>query len=183
MYEKVSGEIHESTRIPLKKLTENIPPIPLETLPEQLPHNFLSMKIQDYIVAFSGHTKSYCVGTVDMVNSTKISANLSVTNTVKYYEIFLNTMARVINRFGGMIIKNIGDSLLFYFPESAKGRMYGFMTCLESGLAMIDVHDFICTCTKQENLPAIDYRISCDYGQVMIMNQNKSKGLDMIGHH
>ncbi|MHA7647405.1 adenylate/guanylate cyclase domain-containing protein [Nitrosopumilus sp. S4] len=139
------------------------------------------MKVQDYMVAFSGQTKSYCVGIVDMVDSTKISSKLSIAKTSKYYEIFLNTMARVLNRFGGMIIKNIGDSLLFYFPESSKGRKYGFMTCLEGCLAMIDSHDFVCMCATRENLPPINYRISCDYGQIMMMSNNGSNSPDMVG--
>ena len=37
----------------------------------------LDMKNPDYMVAFSGMAKSYCVGIVDMVNSTKISADMN----------------------------------------------------------------------------------------------------------
>ena len=118
--------------------SEQLPPVPLDTLPEQLPPDFLTMKVQDYIVGFSGHTSSYCVGMVDMVNSTKIASQMPLQKSAKYYEIFLNTMARVLNRFGGMIVKNVGDGLLFYFPESSKGRRYGFMTCFEGCLAMKD---------------------------------------------
>ncbi|MDH3311769.1 MAG: hypothetical protein OEM28_01315 [Nitrosopumilus sp.] len=80
------------------------------------------MDIPDYLVAFSGHTKSYCIGLVDMISSTKISSKLSLTKSSKYYEIFLNTMARILNRFGGMIIKNGGDSLLFYFQNLLKAE-------------------------------------------------------------
>ena len=123
----------------------------------------------------------FCVGVVDMVNSTKISAHLSPVKVSMYYEIFLNTMARVLNRFGGMIIKNGGDSLLFYFPESSKGRPFGFMACLEGCLAMIDSHDFICDCAKDAHLPEIDYRITCDYGPVMIMKNYTNSSIDMIG--
>ena len=166
--------------VPLE-ITEHLPPVPLETLREQLPPNFLTMKIQDYIVGFSGQISSYCVGIVDMVDSTIISSKLSLQKSAKYYEIFLNTMARVLNRFGGMIVKNGGDSLLFYFPESSKGRRYGFMTCLEGCLAMTDAHDFVNMCAKKENLPPINYRISCDYGPIMIMDKNESHGMDMIG--
>jgi len=34
------------------------------------------MSSADYLVAFSGQTESYCVGMVDMVNSTKMAATL-----------------------------------------------------------------------------------------------------------
>jgi len=176
----INAEHSEPPPIP-SDIIEHLPPVPLETLREQLPPNFLTMKVQDYITGFSGQSSSYCVGIVDMVDSSKISSQLPLKKISKYYEIFLNTMARVLNRFGGMIVKNGGDNLLFYFPESSKGRRYGFMTCLEGCLAMVDSHDFVCMCAKKENLPPINYRISCDYGPVMIMNQNESHGLDMIG--
>ena len=165
----------------LQTIQENLPPVPLETLCEQLPPKILKMEIQDYMVAFSGLALSYCVGVVDMVDSTKISARLSSNQNSRYYAIFLNTMARIVNRFGGMIIKNVGDSLLFYFPESSKGRSYGFMTCIEGGLALEEAHGYICEMSKKEGLPPIDYRISCDYGPVLVMKQNDSSQIDLIG--
>jgi len=48
------------------------------------------MKNADYMVAFSGLARSYCVGIVDMVNSTKISAEMNEISWSKYYELFLN---------------------------------------------------------------------------------------------
>ena len=164
-----------------QNISEQLPPVPLETLSEQLPQKLLKMDIQDYMVAFSGQTQSYCVGIVDMVDSTKISARLPVSSSSKYYGIFLNTMARILNRFGGMIIKNVGDSLMFYFPESSKGRRYGFMTCIEGCLAMVEAHGYICEMAKKEGLPPFNYRISCDYGPVVVMKQNESSQIDMIG--
>lgn len=168
-------------QMPSVPISETIPPVPLETLPEQLPSEFLKIEIPDYMVSFSGTTQSYCVGMVDMIDSTKISSRLTGNQSSKYYAIFLNTMARILNRFGGMIIKNVGDSLMFYFPESSKGRRYGFMTCIEGGLALAEAHEFVCQVAKKEGLPPINYRISCDYGPVVIMKQNQSSQIDMIG--
>ena len=159
-----------------------IPPVPLETLPEQLSStNFLDMEVQDYMVAFSGRTKSYCVGVVDMVGSTKISASLSSSKSSKYYALFLNTMARILNRFGAMVIKNVGDSLLFYFPESSKNRSYGYMTSIEGCLGMVEAHAYINELAKKEGLPKINYRISCDFGPVMIMKDSRDSEIDLIG--
>ena len=78
------------------------------------------MKSSDYLVAFSGLSKSYCIGIVDMCNSTTISANMNEKNWSKYYSTFLNSMAKIIQKFGGVPLKNGGDSLMFYFPESSK---------------------------------------------------------------
>ncbi len=144
--------------------------------------NYPSMSISDYMVAFSGQTSNYCIGIVDMVNSTNISSRLSVGQLSKYYQIFLNTMASTLSRYGGQVIKNVGDSLLFYFPESVKNRTFGYMACIEGGLGMLAKHDHVCLCAKQEELPCINYRISCDYGPVVIMNTNtENSGIDMIG--
>lgn len=138
------------------------------------------MTVSDYMVAFSGRTQNYCVGLVDIVNSTKITAGLG-TNSAKYYEIFLNSMAKILSRFGGFVVKNIGDSLLFYFPESSKSnRKFGFMCCLECCLGMVESHEKICSKMHEEHLPCVDYRISADYGSVMLMNVN-SNNIDMIG--
>ena len=110
------------------------------------------MGASDYMVAFSGLSKSYCVGMVDMVNSTKISAGMNELEWCKYYEIFLNSMAKILPRFGGKVIKNQGDSLLYYFPESSNGTKPGFVGAIESSLSMIDEHDTICEKLKKEGL-------------------------------
>jgi class 3 adenylate cyclase len=139
-----------------------------------------SMNISDYMVAFSGQTNSFCVGIVDMCDSTKISARLPVGKLGRYYQIFLNMMADTLSRSGGRVIKNIGDSLLFHFPASSKGKKYGFMSCLEGCLEMVNMHDYLCTCAKNEGLPCINYRISCDYGSVIMMKSNENS-IDMLG--
>ena len=139
------------------------------------------MDTHDYKVAFSGLTKSYCVGIVDMVDSTKISAEMNEMEWCRYYEIFLNSMAKILPRFGGKVIKNQGDSLLYYFPETSKATKYGFMSCIESSLSMIEEHEAICEILEKEGLPCLNYRVSADYGKVVIMKSNNSSSPDLIG--
>ena len=140
------------------------------------------MNPSDYLIAFSGNTENYCVGVVDMVNSTKMAATLGNGNISKYYQLFLNSMSKILSRFGGFVIKNVGDCLVYYFPESSKSnRKFGFMSCLECSLAMIEYHDTICNRLNQEGLPCVDYRISADYGSVVLMKSNNSTSMDMIG--
>lgn len=138
------------------------------------------MQVSDYLVAFSSETQSYCVGVVDMVNSTKIAAILGGSRIAKYYQVFLNSMSKILSNFGGSVIKNVGDCLLYYFPDSNKTR-YDFQDSLECSLAMIDSHDIICEKLKNENLFEVDYRISMDYGTIVKMSVNGSYRMDMIG--
>jgi len=140
------------------------------------------MKVSDYLVAFSTKTENYCVGLVDMVNSTKISAQISPSRVSRYYQIFLNSMSKILSRFGGFVIKNIGDCLVYYFPESNKtSSKYGFLSCLECSLAMLESQNIICEQLRKEKLPHLDYRVSVDFGSIVIMKSNTSDSLDMIG--
>lgn len=156
-------------------------PMDLRNFSAKIHQDNKKMNTSDYLVAFSGLAKSYCIGIVDMVGSTKISAEMNEFEWCKYYEIFLNSMAKILPRFGGEVIKNQGDSLLYYFPESAKGTKFGFMSCIESSLAMIEEHDKISEILKKQGLPMVNYRVSMDYGKVVIMNSNNSLTPDLIG--
>ena len=69
-----------------------------------------------YLVSFSGKEISVVVGIVDMVDSTKICAKLGPVKAAKYYQVFINSMSKIISQYGGVVIKNIGDCLLYYFP-------------------------------------------------------------------
>lgn len=139
------------------------------------------LKDTEYKVVFSGLSNSYCIGIVDMVNSTRISADMNELEWCQYYGIFLNSMARILPKFGGKVIKNQGDSLLYYFPESNRSSKIGLMNCIESTQAMIESHDKISEKISEKGLPRLDYRISLDYGKVVEMESNNSCTPDLIG--
>lgn len=135
----------------------------------------------DYLVMFSEQPRSYCVGCVDMVNSTKISASISSQKLPTYYETFLNSMSKIIGKFGGRVIKNVGDCLLYYFPNSVDTGMDGLLECLNCGLAMIEAQTIICQQLTTQKLPCLSYRVSADCGNVLLMSTTDSATLDFIG--
>jgi len=141
-----------------------------------------SMKVSDYLVAFTTQSHSYCVGCVDMVNSTKISASLSGDKLSEYYETFLNSMAKIVGNFNGKVFKNVGDCLLYYFPLSKDCLdLDKVAKCLDCGIIMIKAQQMISQKLVSEGLPSLNYRVSVDYGNVVIMNANNSTEIDMIG--
>ncbi|MGI0063250.1 MAG: adenylate/guanylate cyclase domain-containing protein [Nitrosopumilaceae archaeon] len=141
-----------------------------------------AMAIQDYMVFFSTQTESYCVGYVDMVSSTKISAYLGIGKACRYYQIFLNSISGILTKYGGTVIKNVGDSLLYYFPESKNGiKKFGLLSCIEGSLAILEAHDKICNVLQKEGLPDVNYRISADYGAVVLVKQNNTENADLMG--
>ena len=137
---------------------------------------------QNYEVTFLNQCQNYCVGMVDIVDSTTTSIRLSEQKLGKYYEIFLNNMAQIIERFNGIVIKNIGDSLLYYFPELPElENNYDFTNCLKCSISIMEQHESINKKMQKEGLPPLNYRVSSDYGSVKIMKINNSSSIDIIG--
>ena len=99
----------------------------------------------------------------------------------QYYEIFLNSMAKVVRQYNGKVLKTMGDSLLFYFPDTSHSeRKFGFLTCLECGFSLIGAHEKLKKMLDDEMLPPIDFRVSFDYGNVTMM-RNTEWTVDLVG--
>jgi class 3 adenylate cyclase len=128
-----------------------------------------------------GKPTYFCVGIVDIVNSTKTVARLPANKSSRYYEIFLNNMAKVVRQYNGHVLKTMGDSLLFYFPDTSfSERKFGFLSSLECGFALMDTHEKLKKLLSDEMLPQIDFRISFDYGDVTMM-RNTEWAIDLVG--
>jgi two-component system, OmpR family, response regulator ChvI len=88
----------------------------------------------------------------------------------RFYSMFINTMAAIARNFGANVIKNSGDSLIYYFPETidSSDNMQAFKNVFECGLTMLSVNPVINTRLQKEDdgLPNLSYRISADYGRV-----------------
>jgi len=134
-----------------------------------------------YLVTFSGKEISVVVGIVDMVNSTKICAKLGPAKASTYYQVFINSMSKILSRYGGVVIKNVGDCLLYYFPYGEKMERGYYENCINASNALLESHDVICEHLHKQGLPCLDYRISLDYGNVIMMDANLSSVCDMIG--
>ena len=119
---------------------------------------------------FSGEQIECCISIVDMVESTRIISNIKASDKIaKYYSIFINNMAVIGKKFGGLITKIAGDSLVLYFPQTSnKNDRHAFKNVMECGLTKLAAFHFINYQMSEERLPAVNYRISADYGKVNI---------------
>ncbi|MFL6349435.1 MAG: adenylate/guanylate cyclase domain-containing protein, partial [Nitrososphaeraceae archaeon] len=71
-------------------------------------------------IRFTGNSHTCCICFIDVVDSTKITA-IEITDPEimkRFYSTFINTMAVIARKFGANVIKNTGDSLIYYFPET-----------------------------------------------------------------
>ncbi len=139
-------------------------------------------KQEDILLQFSDYSENYCVCMVDIMNSTKITSRLSETQTSEFYKIFLNSIATIVRKFDGIVVKNIGDALLFYFPVIHSEQKSTLKRCLDCCLTIAESHDRISSLLKQEKLPIFNYRISATYGIVRIAKTSTSSVNDIFGN-
>ena len=142
-----------------------------------------SLIISDEEISLDSKSENYCVCIVDMIDSTRITSMIADSKkAMRYYSIFLNSMAAIARGYNARIIKNVGDSLIYYFPETSEiTKWSGFKNVLESAITMILSHGIINAKLSEEKLPSVDYRISADYGKVEIAKSNSSKSEDFFG--
>ncbi|MFL6486284.1 MAG: response regulator [Nitrososphaera sp.] len=129
-------------------------------------------------ISFLDRSMNCCIGFVDMVNSTSIAAEISERQNIgQYYSIFINTMAVLAKNYGAKIVKNAGDALIFYFPDTSDpANEAAFKDMLECFATMILARDIINAKLHSVNLPSVSYRISADYGRVELATSTSSKG-------
>jgi two-component system, OmpR family, response regulator ChvI len=146
------------------------------------PNNSLILTDMEEI-SVDSRSENYCICIVDMVDSTRITARISdLKKIIRYYSIFLNTMAAIARGHKAKIIKNVGDSLVYYFPETSDVSAWpGFKNVFECARTMIGAHRVINVKLEEANLPPVDYRISADYGKVEIATSASSMSEDIFG--
>jgi class 3 adenylate cyclase len=136
---------------------------------------------EDILLKFSQHTQNDCVGVIDMKDSTKISAKLSDDDITKLYEIFLNFMAKIVQKYDGVVVKNIGDALMFRFPNTDLNDTKITKNILECCLNMIESHDDLKKQLEKEKMPELNYKISITYGSVKVAQSTTSTISDIFG--
>ena len=133
-------------------------------------------------IAFLGQRQHACVCFIDMMNSTKITSVLDNVELARYYSVFLNSMASIAKNYGAKIIKNAGDCLIYYFPDTSdKSNLQSFRNVLDCSITMISAHRVINAKLLEEKLPSLNYRISADYGEVEFARMQSSKTDDLFG--
>src|ERR671931_2152449 len=135
-------------------------------------------------ISFLNESDSYCVCFIDMIGSTKVISQISTfpDKIRKYYSVFLNSMSAIIKKHGGIIIKNVGDSLIFYFPKTSDcTNRSAFWNVIECCVIMMAAYKFVNLEMSKIGLPSVNYRISADYGKAIIAKSTSSHTYDLFG--
>ncbi len=134
--------------------------------------------LNDNIISFEEIYQNYAVGIVDVVNSTKVISRLSQEKACLYYSVFLNTIGYIAQNHGAKVVKNIGDGILFYFPKNSPKSLE---CAIECSTKMLEASEMINKIFQKRKMPKIQYRISLDYGPLMIAKYMTSSCKDIFG--
>lgn len=145
--------------------------------------NASSKENNDEQINFINFTKEYCIGFIDIINSTEDTAKIKDPKKVrKYYSLFLNSMSAIIRQHNGKIIKNSGDNMFFYFPRTSQTYDESSLKdVFECSVMMTNSNIALNAELLQDNLPAINYRISMDYGMVEVALSSNKNEVDLFG--
>ena len=144
------------------------------------------IKEEDNILHFSEQIKQSVVGIIDIVGSTNIAVSLPEKKIGDFYGIFINDVSNIIKKFEGIVVKNIGDSLLFYFSETLEeshknANQKSVENAIKCGFAIINYHSIINKKMSKLGLPKLDYKISFSFGRVRIAKISTSTVDDIFG--
>ena len=146
--------------------------------------NVDELELGDYgnnMISFEKLSQNSCIGFVDVVNSTRNIARLSQEQTCVYYSVFLNTVGYIIQNYDAKVVKNTGDGILFYFPKYAINDTDNYGLPLDCGTKILEATSLINTIFKKHKIPPMRYRISLDYGPLMIARYVTSSCRDIFG--
>lgn len=136
---------------------------------------------EDILLRFSQKNEDSCVCIIDIVQSTMLTASLSNEQIKNFYGIFINSMAEIVKKFNGMVVKNIGDSLLFYFIKVDSDDKAYFKNVIECCLTISDSNSELNKKMTKVGLPEISYRTSISYGTISIAKVATSSVDDIFG--
>ena len=145
--------------------------------------NSLAKESNQEQINFINFTQQYCIGFIDIINSTQETAKIKDPKKLrKYYSLFLNSMSAILNQYHGKIVKNSGDNLFFYFPKTSNLRdQQALQDVFDCSTSMIKSNKPLNQELAEQDLPPVNYRISMNYGLVEVALGSNNKEVDLFG--
>src|SRR4029079_8680783 len=121
-------------------------------------------RIDEEQINFINFRQNYCVGFIDIVNSTQQTYKIKeFQKLAKFYAIFINSISTIIHQFDGKIVKSSGDGILFYCTRTADPKNHkALKDVFDCAVCMVNSNKALNAELAQADLPLIDYRISMD---------------------
>jgi class 3 adenylate cyclase len=132
---------------------------------------------------FSGVSIKNCGGFTHIVDSTKNIVTMEgLENIKKYYSTFINSISKIVKSYGGKVLKNIGDYILFYFPKTSDiNDSNSFEKAIECCFKILDERYKINDELARQYLHPFNYKMSLDYGVLDLALVGDCSQTDLFG--
>ena len=134
-------------------------------------------------VRFSGVSIKSCVGFIDLVDSTKNIATMDNIESIRrYYSTFINFISKIVKSYGGKVLKNIGDCMLFYFSKTCDiNDTNSFQEAIECDFKILHERYKINEELARKHLLLFNFRMSLDYGVLDLALVGDYSQTDLFG--
>ena len=100
----------------------------------------------------------------------------------RYYSTFINSISKIVKSYGGKVLKNIGDCILFYFPKTSDiSDTNSFQEAIECDFKILDERYKINDKLTRKHLPPFNFRMSLDYGVLDLALVGDYSQTDLFG--
>jgi class 3 adenylate cyclase len=84
----------------------------------------------------------------------------------RYYSTFINPVSKIVKSYGGKVLKNIGDCILFYFRKTSDNinDANSFEKAIECDFKILEERYKINEELARKHLPPFNFRMSLDNG-------------------
>ena len=84
----------------------------------------------------------------------------------RYYYTFINPVSKIVKSYGGKVLKNIGDCILFYFRKTSDNIIdaNSFEKAIECDFKILEERYKINDELTRKHLPPFNFRMSLDNG-------------------
>lgn len=119
---------------------------------------------------------------VDLGGSTKMSSELSPDALAKIIRLFSQEMAYIIEYYGGLVLKYVGDAVIGYFPARQLTTAKNTIFCAQAMVSVIK--NAINPILQKADYPCLQIKITIDFGNNSIVrygSDRQKSHIDIIG--
>ncbi len=134
-------------------------------------------------VRFSGVSIKSCVGFIDLVDSIQNIATMDNLESIRrYYSTFINSISKIVKSYGGIVLKNIGDCILFYFPKTSDiNNANSFQEAIECDFKILEKRYKMNDELVKKHFPPFNFKMSLDYGVLDVALVSDYSQTDLFG--
>lgn len=134
-------------------------------------------------VRFSGVSIKSCVGFIDLVDSIQNIATMDNLESIRrYYSTFINSISNIVKSYDGIVLKNIGNCILFYFPKTSDiNNANSFQEAIECDFKILEERYKMNDELVKKHFPPFNFKTSLDYGVLDLALVSDYSQTDLFG--